>query len=1110
MQPKIRSLSPVSRLRPAVRPESLFGVRSDLAAELIAWYEAVIDYFDRTEWKRPGVGTIRLRDILVDTKVYREVREKRGGTEGRPNRDSRSDFDPVRARINEDADLARRPEVVLWKDEISDLNIRHAVILGGPGSGKSVLSAAMMIQIAEEALDRLNRRLIDIDQSLLPIFIKMEDLAAAGPSSQRAETAINILRQYLPVGRSLATWMQRKLFSKQATWVLDGLDQVGGAGPIRSADDWLTSIGESECRAVVTCRTQSFTAQRAPGKSFRQYDLAPFDRAGLRQFIESWFGEKDSRTRSLLTALRSSPSLDDSCRTPLVATFACIVHEDERRPLNEATRRTDLYERIIRRVQDDDERVLEDIEKEAEYLALQRFAWNLFLPGPERNQFSGSELLSAAGHLGSSAAAQWIKQLLGCRLLIKSGVEARDGSPQYSFLHRTILEFLAARHLATVVNARGWEEPSLELTPKRMVSPLTLIERKSWLPAWAATLNFLCGALGEKAMRLIETLWRGRTDVAWHRRGLALQCLSEVAPECRKPELVDELCRETLPFLKTWDSWDNTSAENRPYLLRGYEEWCKALCLLNGRIEPGGRRVLDQLLGDVGSDEGKSWRLLGASGSATAYHRGYLLTVLHTLNHGADIHARALAAETMGALGEAVTLLADDALPALMEICRREDVFLLQSGALHRLWESRMAAEAARSEQVVEELVHYLSNARDPEVRARVASRIGDMKEAGGQHSRVIPALLRTIREDPHSEPRIRAMWALGEIGKPTAEDPDALSTLLRYAVDVAKGGELEYPAWSALKMVARFAAPTFGLIEICLQDCFAEKPWGGHTLLVSIPTVTSHPDFLPTMLRCLAHQSTAGNVIDLLGAFSEFTSSNEDLVSNLLVVLFAHPNEWVRRDAAAAIGKFPPDLSRDVIIDALLRSLREDASSSVITSVLDALASIGGGQPRVLDAVLKMLRNNVRGAGDALREMKEYASRSLNTVIAVLASAVESHLRKDKPNDSTSVLYALIPGIADHLPEMLPVLKRYFSESQDWYGLGQVVVAEVSKGMIPDRELIRVLLEAHRGGKRYDSGDLMESGPAGGLDSIITAGYRIFEGPTLDLVHVDALAELI
>ncbi len=989
------------------------------------------------------------------------------------------------------------------------------MILGGPGAGKSVLAAAMMIQIADRALDQLRSRGTDIDLLPLPIFLRMEDLAAAGTSSRRAETAIDILRQYLPVGPNLASWMERELFSNRATWVLDGLDQVGGAAPIRSADAWLTAIGDADCKAVVTCRTQSFTAQRAPGKKFAQYDLAPFDRAGLRQFIESWFGEKDPRARSLLNALRSSPSLDDSCRTPLVATFACIVHEDERRPLDQATRRTDLYERIIRRIQDDEESVLDDIEKEAEYLSLQRFAWNLFFPGPERNQFAGSELLSAAGHVGSGAAAQWIKRLLDCRLLIKSGVEARDGSPQYSFIHRTILEFLAARHLATVVNERGWQEQSLEVAPKRMFSPLAFVERKSWLPAWAAAVNFLCGALGEKAMLLIETLWHGRNDIAWHRRGLALQCLAEVAPESRKPELVDELCRATLLFLRTWDSWTHTGgsvSQDRPYCLQGYLEWCKALCLLNGRVSPDGRRVLDQLLGELASEDRQApFRILGAGGFATAYHREYILAVLHSLDHG-DIHARALAATTLDVLREASISLADEVLPSLIDICRREDVFLLQCGELHFLWESGMAAEAARSPQIVEELVHYLAAAKDPEVRARVASRIGEMKEAAGRHPIVIPALLLTIRKDPHTEPRIRATWALGYIGEPAARRSEVLNTLQSMLEDTALDRELQTAASGALELLGpHLAAAAPELVASLLERCLTGMPWRLLDVLTKIPTLYTHPDFMRTILRGLSDNTGPSpqctpkkSAVILLGTFAEFTAASSDLLQRLLQLLRTDADPNVRNRSADTLGELSSSPSRDQIFQELLRTAREDQSRDLREWATKSLIKIGSDRPETLAIVIAMLRNNVRGADKALRDMKEYASRSLTTVITVLACAVESHTRMDNSNNSTSVLCDLIPGIAHHLPEMLPMLKRYFLESKDWFGLGEVMIAEISKGMQPDRELVRLLFEAHRTKEKERSSDGSQA-----LDALIAAGYRIFEGPILDLVHVDTLAEL-
>ena len=61
----------------AAPDRSLFGIRSGLAEDPICWHKAVIDHFDRAECTRPGLASVRLRNILVDIRVCREARDQR-------------------------------------------------------------------------------------------------------------------------------------------------------------------------------------------------------------------------------------------------------------------------------------------------------------------------------------------------------------------------------------------------------------------------------------------------------------------------------------------------------------------------------------------------------------------------------------------------------------------------------------------------------------------------------------------------------------------------------------------------------------------------------------------------------------------------------------------------------------------------------------------------------------------------------------------------------------------------------------------------------------------------------------------------------------------------
>jgi hypothetical protein len=175
----------------------LFNVRSQLALELDAYYQALIDKLDATEWVRENPrGVVRVSSIGIPARVYKEgprSEERRGGTDddGRARTEQRG-VDPERAKFYEEPRRESRTQLVTWESEFP--YIHKAVILGAPGGGKTFLSSTIIIRSAGEALDQLRQRSAPIDSLVLPLHLKAEDLAAAGEARSLPDAVIKILR----------------------------------------------------------------------------------------------------------------------------------------------------------------------------------------------------------------------------------------------------------------------------------------------------------------------------------------------------------------------------------------------------------------------------------------------------------------------------------------------------------------------------------------------------------------------------------------------------------------------------------------------------------------------------------------------------------------------------------------------------------------------------------------------------------------------------------------------------------------------------------------------------------------------------------------------------
>jgi HEAT repeat protein len=968
---------------------SLFEIRSALADDLVDWYQAVINHFEQTEWKRPGVGHVSLKRICVDAKVYREARR-------RPEREERGSFrepispgiDAELAQINEEPLRQNRPELVLWKYEVPF--IRHAVILGAPGAGKSFLAASIMVLSAEEELKKVAGRQIDLHLAKLPIFLKLEDLAAVGASRPSDEILVDLLQQYLPVGPALASWMKQKLFSRQCLWILDGLDQIGGEAGVRRVDDWLARIERSQCRAVVTCRTQSFNPQRAPGRSFVQYDLAPFEPSGIQRFIENWYGAGDERTRHLISILQTNPSLEDSCRTPLVATLACLVNEDQNRPLPQNTRRVDLYEKIIRRFQDDEGRSgLDDIEREAELVQMQQLAWNLFSAKPESNQFTGAEMLAAVPEGDARQAGAWVKRLLKCRVLAKGGVVVADGAPQYSFIHRTMLEFLAAKHMSGVVETRGWEGAEVEIAEKSSTVPIkTLIDKKSWLPAWSATIIFLAGCLKRQAASMIEMLWGGRVDIAWHRRMLALQCLAELQAEQRKEKQVDRVAVASFTFFRRQQVLNTTA------LITGYESCWKALSELNGRVN--GERVMDRLRNEVANGRSRSLAL-EALVHTSAREADLIRELLRCVRESRDSLMRWRAVNVLRSLNETERS-SFDYTPALITCLFSDpdhEVSVVATEALK--------AATSRHDVVARALLDVLRTGSEAFQRRRAVKALGTLREVAARHGDVVPAVLHALREDKDYYVRWSAAEALEEMAEVVADQTNVTLTLFRSLCEddnrfVRQGSADALAAMG--EMVKRHTSEIATILDSALND---GNPFHRQMLVQALGKLASGDaaparDVIPVLIRSLRGdqndlvRSYAGSA---LGKIPEATEHHNEVIPALLHALRVDEAAHVRAGAAYALAAMKITSARNNnVASTLIRSLTEDENNLVRCGAAHALGAMGQEaalNKHVIPALLRALNedSDVTVQGSVVEALGKLADLSHEDIIPALVRSL-------------------------------------------------------------------------------------------------------------------------
>jgi HEAT repeat protein len=1141
-------------------PGSLLDIRSQLVRDLIVWYRALIDHSNKIEWRRGDLGPLTLKTLLVNVGVFKERWQRlehaqqdtdhvcqlpgRYGEDGQQDLDlelDTADMDPAIARVQERLVRRTRPMRVPWKDQLPMRE--NAVILGGPGGGKSILAAATALQTAEEELEKLVYNRADLNSVKLPVFIKLQYFPRGIAAASLDEIVVSMMRRFLPLTPRLEKWIKGKLFTKECLWILDGLDQVSGdnAGDV---DKWLEEIEKSPSKAVVTCRTQGFASRRAPGKSFTQYELAPFTTPEIGNFVDNWFGAGNSQGSRLLTLIQDNHSLEDGCSSPLVATFVCLVSD----AITRDTTRADLYRVVIDRLQSKDGKSgSSDGQLGSDFREMQKLAWRLFSERPEENLFTRDQFFSALAGKSTGPAGKFLDRLINCRLLVKSGLNA-SGEQQYSFIHRTILEFLAAKYMAEVVKEKGWGEARVSMPEDRSPVLLTaVLERRSWAPAWAAAIVFFSGCLRKELRQVVDLLWRDPVDIGWCRRALALECLAGARAKDRHHEQVDEISAQAFSFL-----WSVTEAKTQA-LISGYESSCKSLAQLNGHVGEGEVRVMGRLFARASEGIETANDMLEAIGSAASRHPDAIKELLSTLARDTEDkevyegrveawgRTQRRAANTLWCTRKAVERHATYAVQPLVALFKK-DVYFMRMCAIHRLW-AEVAGVAARRRGVISQILESL-NAKEPEgweggwnfhswhfERCWGAIVLGYMGELAGNDDRVIPALLKRIK---HDLPQVmgEALKALTCMPEAAARHEDAVPSIFESFLTET---DLLFHTDSlpALTRFGPFAARHFStLVPLLIKAAvYGEiEPDGSPSVGLQMRSVF----LLGVMQRCAleklgdAGMAEFGDAVGALRrtlkapeylvrreavkALRDIATSTgrDDVAQDLVRLLSEDPEPSVRVEAATALGCLGYFNFHDCTPD-LIRSLFSDPDPDVQRVTAEALGKCGEPalrHPEFLAKLLAMLQSGstpeMKSALIALRDLGSAAAND-GKVIPALLDCFASCEVPEILELVADALLSMKDNVKSRASTIKPLLLPRFRENPRICVRRGVIRLF---GLLSAEDLSHAELRLLRECLREGFNDEIQKEAANALVALSRTGYRFFEqGKQLELQKIETLS---
>jgi len=648
-------------------------------------------------------------------------------------------------------------EEIRWEEFVRRVqHEKRAALIGAPGSGKTFGTRHLVLTLAQQAVQQLQNGAA-LDAIQIPLWLPASLLAEKG-------NLASAIAEYLP--NAPTEWLQHTLKQGRFLLVIDALDELPETQQNRFRD-CAQQLDNTTGIVLVTCRTMHWE-ERSQWLGWKKLpdaaELAPLNLREQRAIAERFFSENPRGAQAMQQRLRESYVLRHACRTPLLLTFACLLQSENQ--LHSDLTYAQLYARILRYlIQGKWRNVAEplaasDMGEERVLCQLETLVWNLFRQSPERNLFTLDAWVSAGSNAPSAPLdpAELLEKLERVGVVVSAGYDDVREDRQWSFAHRSILEFLAARHLSRQEN---WREE---------------ISRHFWFqPEWVEVLTFLAG-LVENADPLVERLEGEQDDIfgsmlLLQARVVGFGRVSDAVAQRVAKRAVERYLSREIPEKFTLPPLQALGRHVVPLLVQALQDehrWVrKAACCTLGAIgDPQAIPHLAQALQDEDSEvRAEACWTLGKIGDPQA------IPHLAQALQDEDRWIRAAACWALGMIGD------PQAIPHLAQALQDEDS------------EVRAAACWTLGAIGDPQAIPHLTQALQDEawwIRKAACEALGAIGDP-----QAIPPLLQALKDEDRWV-RKAACEALGAIG-----DPQAIPHLAQALQDEAWG--VCKAAWEAL-----------------------------------------------------------------------------------------------------------------------------------------------------------------------------------------------------------------------------------------------------------------------------------------------------------------------
>jgi NACHT domain/HEAT repeats len=688
--------------------------------------------------------------------------------------------------------------------EILGVSQKRAVVLGAPGSGKTMLVRYFALMLCGTAQSDPAQIGFEVGDDWLPVVVRIRAWILSPEMGLleylRSNAKVRMCIKKLPQG-FFEHWLDRG----RALILFDGLDEVVEEAQRRKVAEQIKVFLHQykDNPVVITSRPAGYRWDFFNLDEFPHYILESFDDKQVATFIDHWYDSriKDDRAQverrkaDLQKAFDRNERIKLLAKNPLLLTIITLIHRYQAElPLQryklyekavetlltgwDSGKEIKLYEQVLRFLKPDD--LLYVLKKLAYWIHAQgsmgETEGGTLIDKDELLYQLGTEiktLKKCEFHESKEEAKRFIEFIQK-----RTGLLNEQGRDRYAFVHKTFQEYLTSEE---IYDRADYEDDTSIISDH--------FREHLHEQHWREVLLLLVSKLkGKKAQKAIQAVLDVKSEhEKWLHRDLffAGWCLTEDPPKLKSvgaslieqilDELVDlavntsnrKICNEAknilLCFGKTTmerDVWVKLEAEKDRIDLFQFilyqttlgqeEEALTCLLLLLGNLEKGSKKAESDLLSLAMSQYSRSRSaiLLGNLGKGSKEAERVLLSLLVGKQHST---VRSGAAEALGKLG----------------VCSKE----VESGLLSLLGDEYVNVRSSAAEELgklgkcskeVESVLSSLLGDKDSDMRFRAAEALGKL----GVCSKEVESVLLSLLGDKDSDMRSGAAETLGKLAK--------------------------------------------------------------------------------------------------------------------------------------------------------------------------------------------------------------------------------------------------------------------------------------------------------------------------------------------------------